>query len=139
MTTLNRDASIAMQGLAHSATDITGYGLAGHLVEMAQGSKASIEISLSKIPIHKGALDILKSGIIEPGIGMNMGSFGNQVIKEGVDETLSMLIFGSETSGGLAIVLPPSKLETFRKKYKLSAPVIGRVTREHKGQLKIIS
>jgi selenide,water dikinase len=137
MTFLNRDASNAMQGIAHSATDITGYGLAGHLVEMAQGSKTGIEISLSKIPIHKGALEILKSGIVEPGISMNMGSFGNLVIKDGVDATLSMLIFGSETSGGLAIVMPPNKLETFRKKYKLSAPVIGRVTKENKGQLKI--
>jgi selenide,water dikinase len=139
MTTLNRDASIAMQKLAHSATDITGYGLAGHLVEMAQGSGVGIEISLSKIPIHKGALDILKSGIVEPGISMNMGSFGNRVVKDWVDVTLSMLIFGSETSGGLAIVLPKNKLETFRKKYKLSAPVIGRVTRENKGRVKIIS
>ena len=138
MSTLNKAASIAMQGLTHSATDITGYGLAGHLVEMAQGSEVGIELSLSKIPIHKGALEILKSGIVEPGISMNLGSFNNRVIKDGVDATLSMLIFGSETSGGLAIVLPENKLASFRKKYKLSAPVIGRVTKEHKGQLKII-
>lgn len=137
MTFLNRDASLAMRGIAHAATDITGYGLLGHLVEMAQGSKVGIELSLSKVPIHKGALDILKSGIVEPGIGMNMGSFGNKVIKEGVDATLSMLVFGSETSGGLAIVLPENKLEAFRKKYKLSASVIGRVTKENKGRVKI--
>lgn len=138
MTTLNRDASLAMRGLANAATDITGYGLAGHLAEMAEASKVSIEISLSKIPFHKGALEILKSGIVEPGISMNIGSFGNRVIKDGVDETLSMLIFGSETSGGLAIVLPEKKLETFRKKYRLSAPVIGRITKENKGRLRIL-
>jgi len=137
MSTLNKAASIAMQGLTHSATDITGYGLVGHLVEMAEASKVGIEISLSKIPMHKGALDILKSGIVEPGISMNMGSFGNRVIKDGVDETLSMLVFGAETSGGLAIVLSPNKLNTFRKKYKLAAPIIGRVTKENRGRLKI--
>jgi len=138
MTTLNRDASLAMRGLADAATDITGYGLAGHLLEMAQASKVGIEISLSKIPFHNGALDILKSGIAEPGIGMNLGSFADRVDKQGVDETKAMLVFGSETSGGLAIVLPENKLEAFRKKYKLSAPVIGRITKENKGWLRII-
>ena len=139
MAFLNRDASLAMREIGvDAATDITGYGLTGHLVEMAEASKVGIEISLSKIPFHKGSLDILKLGIVEPGIGMNWGSFGERVIKQGVDETMATLIFGSETSGGLAIVLPENKLEAFRKKYKLSAPVIGKVTKEHKGRLRII-
>lgn len=138
MTTLNRDASLAMREIAHAATDITGYGLVGHLVEMAEASKVGIEISLSKIPFHKGALDLLKSGIAEPGIGMNLGSFADRVDKQGVDETKAMLVFGSETSGGLAIVLSENKLEAFRKKYKLSAPIIGKITKENKGRLRIL-
>ena len=138
MTTLNRDASLAMRGLANSATDITGYGLVGHLVEMAQGSAVGIEISISKIPIHTGVVEILKSGIIEPGIGMNLNSFSTQVDKKDVDETLSLLVFGSETSGGLAIALPENKLEEFKKKYKGSLTIIGRVTKENKGRVKII-
>lgn len=139
MAILNKKSSIAMRNLADAATDITGYGLAGHLVEMAEASKVGIEISLSKIPFYKGALDILKSGIVEPGIGMNIGSFGNRVDKDGVDVNLSMLVFGSETSGGLAIVMSENKLSIFKGKYKLFAPVIGRVTSENKGRVKIIS
>ena len=139
MTALNHKASMAMRGLADAATDITGYGLAGHLVEMAEGSKVGIEISLSKIPMHKGALDILKSGVVEPGIGMNMGSFSNRVDMFEIDETKAMLVFGSETSGGLAIVLPENKLEAFRKKYKGNIAIIGRVTKENKGRVKIIT
>ena len=127
-----------MRGLANSATDITGYGLVGHLVEMAQGSAVGIEISISKIPIHTGVVEILKSGIIEPGIGMNLNSFSTQVDKKDVDETLSLLVFGSETSGGLAIALPENKLEEFKKKYKGSLTIIGRVTKENKGRVKII-
>jgi selenide,water dikinase len=138
MTTLNHKASMAMRGLADAATDVTGYGLAGHLVEMAEGSKVGIEISLSKIPMHKGALDILKSGVVEPGIGMNMGSFSNRVDMFEIDETKSMLVFGSETSGGLAIVLPPNKLNQFKKKYKGNVAIIGMVTKESKGRVKII-
>jgi selenide,water dikinase len=138
MTTLNRNASLAMREIAHAATDITGYGLAGHLVEMAEASKVGIEISLAKIPFYQGALDILKSGIIEPGIGMNMGSFEDRADKAGINITSSMLVFGAETSGGLAIVLPENKLSIFKRKYKLSAPVIGRITKENKGRVKII-
>lgn len=139
MTALNQKASMAMRGLADAATDITGYGLAGHLVEMAEGSKVGIEISLSKIPMHKGALDILKSGVVEPGVGMNMGSFSNRVDMFEIDETKAMLVFGSETSGGLAIVLPPNKLNQFKKKYKGNVAIIGRVTKENKGRVKIIT
>jgi selenide,water dikinase len=138
MTTLNRNASLAMRDIAHAATDITGYGLVGHLVEMAQASRVGIEISLSKIPIHKGALAILKSDVLEPGIDMNRGSFGNQVIKENVDKHKSTLIFGSETSGGLAIAMPENKLASFKKKYQAGVSVIGKVIKENKGKLRII-
>ena len=138
MATLNKDASLAMRDIANAATDITGYGLAGHLVEMAEASKIGIEISLSKIPLHKDALEILKSGIVEPGIGMNMSSFGNRIDKAGVDETLSMLVFGAETSGGLAIAMPENKLDEFKEKNKESFVIIGKVIRENKGRVKII-
>ena len=139
MTTLNRDASLAMREAgAHAATDITGYGLVGHLVEMADASNAGIEISASKIPIHKGALQIMENGIFEPGIMMNLNSFKNKVIREHIDDNIGNLVFGSETSGGLAIVLPAEKSEIFNKKYKRNAPVIGRITAEHPGRLKII-
>lgn len=138
MTTLNKDASLAMRGLANAATDITGYGLIGHLVEMAEASQVGIEISLSKIPFHPGAIEILKSGIVEPGIGMNWASFGSKVIKEGVNETLSTLIFGSETSGGLAIAMPTDSIKEFQKNYQKDFAVIGRVTKNNIGKVKVI-
>ncbi len=139
MTTLNRDASIAMRETGvHAATDITGYGLAGHLVEMAEASKVGIEISVSKVPIHKGAPAILENGIFEPGCVMNQNSFGNRVDKENIDSNLGYLVFSSETSGGLAITLPEEKLPTFHEKYKNIAPVIGRVTADNAGRVKII-
>ena len=139
MTTLNRDAASAMREAgAHAATDITGYGLVGHLVEMAEASNVGIEISASKIPIHKGALGILGKGIFEPGIKMNLNSFKNKVTREHIDENIGKLVFSSETSGGLTIVLPAEKLELFNRLYKGAAPVIGRITAEHPGKLKIV-
>lgn len=139
MTTLNRDASIAMRAAgAHGATDVTGYGLIGHLVEMSEASKSGIEISLQKIPVHKGAVEILDRGIFEPGITMNLNSFSNRVDKGDSDSNLVNLIFGSETSGGLIIALPEERLEVFKQNYKKDFAVIGRVTKENAGRVTLI-
>jgi selenide,water dikinase len=136
MTTLNRDASRAMrQSGAHAATDITGYGLLGHLVEMAEASGAGIELRASKIPVHEGALDMIKNGISEPGIKMNRDSFLQKVDAKNVDEELMQLFFGAETSGGLAVVLPEQMLSVFFDHYKKDAAVIGRVTSENAGRV----
>jgi selenide,water dikinase len=138
MTTLNRDASLAMRAAgAHAATDVTGYGVIGHLVEMAEASKIGIEITLSKIPVHKGAVEVLDEGIFEPGITMNLNSFSNRVDKGDSDSNLTNLIFGSETSGGMMIVLPEDKINTFRQKYNKDFAMIGRITAENTGRVKL--
>lgn len=139
MTMLNRDASVAMRKAdAHAATDVTGYGLAGHLVEMAEASRIGIELELSKLPVHEKAIDLLKLGVEDPGITMNLGSFAERVVRKNADHLLAKLIFSSETSGGLIIVLPEEKLDVFKKYYSGLAPIIGRVTKENPGQVTVL-
>ncbi|MGQ9817002.1 MAG: selenide, water dikinase SelD [bacterium] len=139
MMTLNKNASMTMQEIGvDAATDITGYGLIGHLVEMAEASNVGIELFASEIPVYKGALKILKTGIIEPGITMNRNSFEKKVELSNIDSTIVNIMFGSETSGGLAIVLPEEKVEIFMNKYQRSVKVIGRITEEHPGTIKIL-
>ncbi len=139
MTMLNRDASVAMRKAdAHAATDVTGYGLAGHLVEMAEASRIGIELELSKLPVHEKAIDLLKLGVEDPGITMNLGSFAERVVHKNADHLLAKLIFSSETSGGLIIVLPEEKLDVFKKYYSGLAPIIGRVTKENPGQVTVL-
>ncbi|MEO0123931.1 MAG: selenide, water dikinase SelD [candidate division WOR-3 bacterium] len=139
MTTLNKNASQVMQEVGvDAATDITGYGLVGHLVEMAEASNAGIELYASKIPVYPGAIEILKSGIVEPGITMNIKSFSDRVVKGNISTEIGNLVFGSETSGGLAIVMPEEKVNLFIEKYQRSVRDIGRITKEHPGILKII-
>jgi len=136
MTMLNRDASVAMRKAAvHAATDVTGFGLAGHLVEMAEASRVGIEIKLAKLPLHEKVIELLKLGIEDPGITMNRGSFADHVVGKDADDLRAKLIFSSETSGGLIIVLPEERLDIFKKHYGGLAPVIGRVTRENPGQV----
>lgn len=139
MTMLNRDASVAMRKAdAHAATDVTGYGLAGHLVEMAEASRIGIELELSKLPVHEKAIDLLKLGVEDPGITMNLGSFAERVVHKNADHLLAKLIFSSETSGGLIIVLPEERLDVFKKYYSGLAPIIGRVTKENPGQVTVL-
>ena len=139
MTMLNRDASVAMRKAdSHAATDVTGYGLAGHLVEMAEASRIGIELELSKLPVHEKAIDLLKLGVEDPGITMNLGSFAERVVHKNADHLLAKLIFSSETSGGLIIVLPEERLDVFKKYYSGLAPIIGRVTKENPGQVTLI-
>lgn len=139
MTTLNKDASLAMRDIAHAATDITGYGLVGHLVEMALASNVGIELFLSKVPILPGALEILESGVTEPGVMMNYNSFAAKVdSEERINDDLATLIFGSETSGGLAIAMPEDKLDEFTRRYQKEFSIIGRVVAEPKGRLKLL-
>lgn len=139
MTTLNRNASMVMQEIGvDAATDITGYGLVGHLVEMAEASNVGIELWVSKIPVYPGAIELIKKGIVEPGITMNIKSFSDRVEKGDVSPEMGNLVFGSETSGGLAIVLPEDKVKSFLDKYQRSVRLIGKITREHPGKLKIL-
>lgn len=139
MTTLNKEASLTMREVGVDAcTDITGYGLIGHLFEVAEASNVGIELWASKIPIHQEAIKIIKSGIFEPGITMNQNSFKQQVEIKDVDNYITSILFGSETSGGLAIVLPEAKLNNFLNQYQKPAPVIGRVTKENPKRITII-
>jgi selenide,water dikinase len=136
MTTLNRDAAIAMSYAgAHAATDITGYGLLGHMVEVAGASRVGIELKASAVPVFEGALEVISQGILEPGIAMNLSSFGDRVTMKGVDPHRNRLLFGSETSGGLAVILPEEQVKEFKGMFNNPAPVIGRITREHPGQV----
>lgn len=139
MTTLNRDASVAMRKAgAHAATDVTGFGLAGHLVEMAEASRIGIEIELSKLPIHDKVIELLKQGIEDPGITMNIGAFAERVKGSEIDDLRAKLVFSSETSGGLIIVLPERQLKKFKKHYDLPIEIIGKITSNDPGLVTLI-
>jgi selenide,water dikinase len=138
MTALNRDASLAMRkAAAHAATDITGYGLAGHMVEMARASQAGIELWASKIPFQEGVFSLAREGIVDPGIKMNRESFGASVDNRSVKGNIYDLIFGSETSGGMAVILPEKSLPFFIEYYRQPVNVIGHITADDPGRVKL--
>jgi selenide,water dikinase len=88
----------------HSATDITGFGLVGHLLEMAKGSCVSIRIRSANIPLLEGALESIQMGCIPGGLNSNREFAECRVgYDDGVAEDLRTILFDPQTAGGLLL------------------------------------
>ena len=111
MLELNRAASEAMMEVGvHAATDITGFGLLGHALEMAEASEVTLVIYASKVPILPKTIEFLRFGMCPE------GDFANQVFCEsrvevlaGVDPLRLSVLYDAQTSGGLLMAVPPDK------------------------------
>jgi selenide, water dikinase len=115
MKRLNQAASrMALEFGLRGGTDITGYSLLGHGLEMANASGVSLRIEHARIPFVKGARKYAEKGIFPGGAFDNLHHFGPQVeIAGSVDEPDQMLLFDPQTSGGLLLGIPAEKLEGF--------------------------
>jgi selenide,water dikinase len=114
MTALNSDAARAMQQVgAKGCTDITGFGLVGHCMEMAEASGVSIRLRKDKIPVLEGARELARMGMVPAGAYSNKSYAGGRVNLKGVETDLEDIIFDPQTSGGLLISLPEDKAELF--------------------------
>jgi len=113
MATLNKYAAEAAYAFdVHACTDITGFGLLGHALEMAKGSHVTFELDLSKIPYIDEALPLAKMGIIPAGAYRNKEHVANDILfDDDLDEGLLDLCYDPQTSGGLLFALPPEESE----------------------------
>ena len=117
MQRLNREpARLAREAGAHAATDVTGFGLAGHAAEMAEGSGAAIAIDLAALPLLSGAARAAADGFATGGGGRNRGQLGGRVRADGADPALAELFYDPQTSGGLLIALPEAAAEPLRRR-----------------------
>ena len=112
MIALNSDAARAMQQAgAKGCTDITGFGLVGHCMEMAEASGVSISLRKDKIPVLEGARELARMGMVPAGAYTNKSYAGGRGNLKGVEPDLEDIIFDPQTSGGLLISLPEDKAE----------------------------
>ncbi len=113
MAALNDKASEAMQEVGVNAcTDVTGFGLLGHLLEMVRASDVSAEISISEIDFLPRALDLAASGCIPGGTMSNLEYTAPHVsYADGVSDLMKILLNDAQTSGGLLISVSESKLD----------------------------
>lgn len=94
------------------ATDVTGFGLGGHVLEMADASNVSVELWLDKVPFMDDALELASMGLIPAGSFANRNFCSKQVYAaDSVDAIKTDLVFDAQTSGGLVLAVPESKLQ----------------------------
>ena len=134
MARLNASAAQAMLKYeVHAATDITGFGLSGHALKMAEGSKVTLRFEASLLPLLPGARHWSRKGMIPGGGQRNHEFFGPKVqVSERIPPEFAELAFDPQTSGGLLIALPDREadglLADLRVEGNLDAAIVGCVS-----------
>ena len=127
MLQLNREASRIMREVGvHAATDVTGYGLVGHLLEMCDGSGAGAGISLSAVPALEGAVDLARRGFVPAGTGRNRDTFRRRVDLQ-VDEVGYTLLCDAQTSGGLLMAVDPERKSALERAFGQAGLVCAKI------------
>ncbi len=132
MSMLNRDACDAMLEVGvHAVTDVTGFGLLGHLRNMTLASGLEAEIELARVPVIAAAKTYVEGGIAPGGTHANHRFMAEHVDYE-VDKTAQLLLCDAQTSGGLLIAVPEGKaaqlVAALEKRGTPAAARIGRLT-----------
>lgn len=134
-------AELAERGLVRAATDITGYGLIGHLVSLCRASRVSADIDPAAVPIiSKEIADLIEVGCVPEGSRQNLYATTAVTDWENTNEALRVLLSDAQTSGGLLLCVAAAKLQSvlsiLRKARTDSAAVIGKVVpRRRRGPL----
>jgi selenide,water dikinase len=132
-TQLNR-VGIALGGLSgvHAMTDVTGFGLAGHLLEVCRGSGLAAQVALADLPLIEEARGFARQGVVTGASGRNWAAYGAEVAwPEGAEAGLQALVSDPQTSGGLLVSCAPEAvpavLAAFAAGGFAQAAVVGRL------------
>jgi selenide, water dikinase len=142
MTSLNAGASeAALAAGARAATDVTGFGLLGHLHRMLRASGISGTVYANAVPALPEALELAGRGFVSGGTRANIDYLTPVVEQEtGVPEVLSVLLHDAQTSGGLLLAVPPGLVATLSAQLErrgISAAVIGRAVPGPAGRIHV--
>ena len=141
MASLNKKAmEFAKDNKANAITDVTGFGLLGHLSEMLKGSKLSATIYSEKVPVISGVEKLLDKDIFPSGSKRNLESIRDKLIFD-IDNKKIQIFSDAQTSGGLLISLPKNvNIETkeVNEKYGIDVWEIGEITTQYNEKINII-
>jgi selenium donor protein len=138
MATLNRAAGEAMvEAGAHAATDVTGFGLLGHLQKMMEGSGTAARVRVADLPLIPGVRRFYESGQVPGGTKRNLEFYGpNARFGAGLGDAERLLVSDAQTNGGLLIAIPAARaaaLERALASRRVPAYRIGEVLAGEKG------
>ena len=119
-------------GGVHAATDVTGFGLAGHAAEMAEGSGVTIEIDLAALPVIEGSEPLAVPRYFTRAYNTNRAHLADRlVVAPGVDAQRADYVFDPQTSGGLLVSIAPDRVDRLvaelRSRGAGAAAIVGRV------------
>ena len=141
MERLNRDAADAMVEIGvHAATDVTGFGLLGHLYEMTSGSRVRARLRYSRIPVIDEARTLVRQGAVAGGTTRNYDYLTSRVEFDGLDEPDRIILCDAQTSGGLLIAVSPARvdaLESALTRRGVIAARIGEISGDGDGRITV--
>jgi selenide,water dikinase len=142
MATLNRVAAeLAEAYPIHACTDITGFGLLGHLSEMAVASGVRMEIAASKLPLLRDAAEAASFGLVPAGAYANRDYLRQVTFDPAVPENIRDLCFDPQTSGGLLYSLEAKEAESLLQVLRAAgieqAAIIGQIIAEGRGEIHV--
>ena len=141
MTSLNKRASELMKAVdIHACTDITGFGLLGHVCEMIEGSDVGMVIDSSAVPYFHEVIKLVEMGMVAGGLHRNKKFRMHMVdVAPHVPDYVIDIFFDPQTSGGLLFSLPEDQAEDIVKKMHAEgiedAAIVGEVTGKPKGKI----
>jgi selenide,water dikinase len=134
ITTQLNTPGMALSNLAgvHAITDVTGFGLLGHLLEMCRGSGLGARIETAQLPLLPGLMELARTGIATGASARNWQSYGSEVqLAAHVEAPLQAVLTDPQTSGGLLVACAPEELQAVQAVFAhqgfAAAAVIGRM------------
>ena len=136
MSTLNTPgAALAKAGLVRGGTDVTGFGLLGHLGAMARESGVTARVESANVPAIDGrVLELIEAGCVPGGTRANLAAAATASFSESVPESLRLLLADAQTSGGLLLAVAPGNLEEVLRVLRDAGAPCAEVIGEMAGQ-----
>jgi selenide,water dikinase len=131
----------ALDGV-HALTDVTGFGLAGHALELARGARCTVHIDWARVPLLPGVRELALQGLVTGASGRNWAGYGHDIsLPAGFAAADQALLSDPQTSGGLLVSCTPEAvsavLELFRQHGFAAAAEVGNIT-EGGSQAKLV-
>jgi selenide,water dikinase len=142
MATLNRGAAEALCGLTvHAVTDITGFGLLGHLRNVVVASRCAARVWLSRVPVLAAAWDYVRAGVAPGGTHANWRFLNEHVTYDGLAKEEQLVLCDAQTSGGLLVAVPEAEAPALVRALTASgapcAAIIGRIEAGPMGKISV--
>ncbi len=135
MRTLNREAGeCAREAGASAVTDVTGFGLLGHLLEMAKGASLAVEVGVGSVPLLAGAARCVEEGLVPAGAYANRKAAAPFLSAPGVREEEILPLCDPQTSGGFLVAVPPGAAPALEAAFSRRGVFFARVGRFRAGK-----